>query len=107
MFARHPGTAVRLTLDRPAPHGTFLRLLEPTPVDALDTAGRDALGPLAAEPLVPAARRCERLVPAAGGWTVTLASRARPRPAPARALRGDLRRPPGRGRRRGRGGAVI
>ncbi|MEU2225882.1 hypothetical protein ABZ575_22860, partial [Streptomyces sp. NPDC018347] len=66
MFARHPGTAVRLTLDRPAPHGTFLRLLEPTPVDARDTAGREAHGPLAAEPLVPAA----------GGWAVTLAPRA-------------------------------
>jgi hypothetical protein len=73
---RDRGTAVRLTLDHPALHGTFLRLLEPTPVDALDPVGREALGLLAAE----------RLVLAAGGWAVTLPPRIRRWPVPCTAI---------------------
>ncbi|MBY8843613.1 DUF5825 family protein [Streptomyces sp. SP2-10] len=73
---RRPGTAARLTLDHPSLHGTFLRLLEPTPVDALDAVGREALGLLAAE----------RLVLSAGGWAVTLPPRVRRWPVPCTAI---------------------
>ncbi|GAA3143318.1 hypothetical protein GCM10010521_32670 [Streptomyces rameus] len=73
---REPGTAARLTLDHPALHDTFLRLLEPTPVDTLDPVGREALGLLAAE----------RLVLAAGGWAVALPPRIRRWPVPCTAI---------------------
>ncbi|GAA3156843.1 DUF5825 family protein [Streptomyces echinatus] len=73
---RERGAAVRLTLDHPALHATFLRLLEPTPVDALDADGREALGLLAAE----------RLVLARGGWAVTLPPRIRRWPVPCTAI---------------------
>ncbi|MYW45072.1 DUF5825 family protein [Streptomyces sp. SID161] len=73
---RERGTAARLTLDHPALHDTFLRLLEPTPVDALDPARREALGLLAAE----------RLVLAAGGWAVSLPPRIRRWPVPCTAV---------------------
>ncbi|MFF9086635.1 DUF5825 family protein [Streptomyces sp. NPDC014991] len=73
---RERGTAVRLTLDHPALVGTFLRLLEPTPVDALDPDGREALGLLVAE----------RLVLAAGGWAVSLPPRIRRWPVPCTAI---------------------
>ncbi|KOX02882.1 DUF5825 family protein [Streptomyces sp. NRRL B-3648] len=73
---RERGTAVRLTLDHPALHATFLRLLEPTPVAALDAAGREALGLLTAE----------RLVLSSGGWAVTLPPRIRRWPVPCTAI---------------------
>ncbi|MFI9248110.1 DUF5825 family protein [Streptomyces sp. NPDC053086] len=73
---RERGTAARLTLDHPGLHDTFLRLLEPTPVDALDSVGHEALGLLAAE----------RLVLAAGGWAVTLPPRVRRWPVPCTAI---------------------
>ncbi|WP_225826990.1 DUF5825 family protein [Streptomyces naphthomycinicus] len=73
---RERGTAVRLTLDHPVLLATFLRLLEPTPVDALDAAEREALGLLCAE----------RLVLAGGGWAVTLPPRIRQWPVPCTAI---------------------
>ncbi|WP_258055887.1 DUF5825 family protein [Streptomyces sp. Ru62] len=73
---RQRGTAVRLTLDHPALHATFLRLLEPTPVAELDATAREALGLLAAE----------RLVLAGGGWAVTLPPRIRQWPVPCTAI---------------------
>ncbi|MFF1405857.1 DUF5825 family protein [Streptomyces sp. NPDC058294] len=73
---RERGTAVRLTLDHPALVGTFLRLLEPTPLDALDPVGREALGLLGDE----------RLVLAAGGWAVSLPPRIRRWPVPCTAI---------------------
>ncbi|MEW2283226.1 DUF5825 family protein [Streptomyces sp. NPDC047841] len=73
---RERGTAVRLTLDHPALHATFLRLLEPTPVAELDATAREALGLLTAE----------RLVLAAGGWAVTLPPRIRRWPVPCTAI---------------------
>ncbi|MEU3859229.1 DUF5825 family protein [Streptomyces sp. NPDC028722] len=73
---RERGTAVRLTLDHPALVATFLRLLEPTPPDALDPAGREALGLLVDE----------RLVLTAGGWAVSLPPRIRRWPVPCTAI---------------------
>ncbi|MEU6665298.1 DUF5825 family protein [Streptomyces sp. NPDC046727] len=73
---RERGTAVRLTLDHPALLATFLRLLEPTPVETLDAAGQEALGLLTAE----------RLVLSAGGWAVTLPPRIRQWPVPCTAI---------------------
>ncbi|AKN71951.1 MULTISPECIES: DUF5825 family protein [Streptomyces] len=73
---RQRGTAVRLTLDHPGLLGTFLRLLEPTPVAALDPVEREALTLLAAE----------RLVLAGGGWAVTLPPRLRQWPVPCTAI---------------------
>ncbi|MFJ7150832.1 DUF5825 family protein [Streptomyces sp. NPDC100445] len=73
---RERGTAVRLTLDHPVLVATFLRLLDPTPVDALDPAGREALGLLTAE----------RLVLAAGGWALALPPRIRRWPVPCTAI---------------------
>ncbi|MET8770218.1 DUF5825 family protein [Streptomyces sp. NPDC004658] len=73
---RERGTAVRLTLDHPALHATFLRLLEPTPVAALDAAEREALALLVAE----------RLVLTGGGWAVTLPPRVRRWPVPCTAI---------------------
>ncbi|QTE01525.1 DUF5825 family protein [Streptomyces cyanogenus] len=73
---RERGTAVRLTLDHPALHATFLRLLEPTAVAALDAVEREALGLLTAE----------RLVLAGGGWAVTLPPRIRQWPVPCTAI---------------------
>ncbi|AYN38908.1 hypothetical protein D9753_08260 [Streptomyces dangxiongensis] len=73
---RERGTAVRLTLDHPALVATFLRLLEPTPVDALDAAGHEALGPLVTE----------RLVLSAGGWAVSLPPRIGRWPVPCTAI---------------------
>jgi hypothetical protein len=70
------GTAVRLTRDHPGLLGTFLRLLEPTPVAALDPVEREALTLLAAE----------RLVLAGGGWAVTLPPRVRRWPVPCTAI---------------------
>ncbi|MGW2771116.1 DUF5825 family protein [Streptomyces olivaceoviridis] len=73
---RERGKAVRLTLDHPALHATFLRLLEPTPVAELDATGREALGLLTAE----------RLVLAGGGWAVALPPRIRQWPVPCTAI---------------------
>ncbi|MGW4594085.1 DUF5825 family protein [Streptomyces sp. NPDC004457] len=73
---RERGTAVRLTLDHPALHATFLRLLEPTPVAGLDPTEREALGLLAAE----------RLVLTGGDWAVTLPPRVRRWPVPCTAI---------------------
>ncbi|MFC0050901.1 DUF5825 family protein [Streptomyces actinomycinicus] len=73
---RERGTAVRLTLDHPRLVAAFLRLLEPTPVAALDPAEREALGLLTAE----------RLVLATGGWAVTLPPRLRQWPVPCTAI---------------------
>ncbi|GGY69681.1 hypothetical protein GCM10010300_11080 [Streptomyces olivaceoviridis] len=73
---RERGTAVRLTLDHPALHATFLRLLEPTPVAELDATEREALGLLTAE----------RLVLTCGGWAVALPPRIRQWPVPCTAI---------------------
>ncbi|MET8563250.1 DUF5825 family protein [Streptomyces flaveolus] len=73
---RERGTAVRLILDHPALHATFLRLLEPTPVPELDATEREALGLLAAE----------RLVLTGGDWAVTLPPRVRRWPVPCTAI---------------------
>ncbi|MEV6294288.1 DUF5825 family protein [Streptomyces sp. NPDC051896] len=67
------GTAVRLTLDHPELLAAFLRLQEPTPVDAV---GPEAVGLLVAE----------RLVLAAGGWAVALPPRIRRWPVPCTAI---------------------
>ncbi|MFG3014386.1 DUF5825 family protein [Streptomyces cinerochromogenes] len=73
---RRRGTAVRLTLDHPGLLGTFVRLLDPTPVAALDPVGREALALLTAE----------RLVLACGGWAVALPPRIRRWPVPCTAI---------------------
>ncbi|PKW10637.1 hypothetical protein SAMN05428944_2163 [Streptomyces sp. 1222.5] len=73
---RREGTAVRLTLDHPDLHATFLRLLTTTPLDALGTTEREAVALLAAE----------RLVLVAGGWAVTLPPRVRQWPVPCTAI---------------------
>ncbi|MFG2634744.1 DUF5825 family protein [Streptomyces sp. NPDC048362] len=73
---RDLGTALRLTLDHPALCGVFLRLLEPTPLDALDATGREAAALLAAE----------RLVLVSAGWAVTLPPRIRRWPVPCTAI---------------------
>ncbi|MFS4091633.1 DUF5825 family protein [Streptomyces sp. AF1A] len=73
---REPGTAARLTLDHPDLRAAFLRLLEPTPLAALDAPGRAAADLLAAE----------RLVLATGGWAVALPPRIRRWPVPCTAI---------------------
>jgi hypothetical protein len=70
---RARGTAVRLTLDHPGLLAAFLRLQEPTPLDAAD---REAVDLLVAE----------RLVLAAGGWAVALPPRIRRWPVPCTAI---------------------
>ena len=73
---RQEGTAVRLTLDHPDLHATFLRLLTPAPLDALGPTQREAADLLAAE----------RLVLVTGGWAVTLPPRVRQWPVPCTAI---------------------
>ncbi|MGW4566157.1 DUF5825 family protein [Streptomyces sp. NPDC004561] len=73
---RQPGTAARLTLDHPDLLAVFLRLLEPTPLDALDAVQRAAADLLAAE----------RLVLVTGGWAVALPPRIRRWPVPCTAI---------------------
>ncbi|MEV6834688.1 DUF5825 family protein [Streptomyces sp. NPDC051133] len=73
MDRRQEGTAVRLTLDHPELLAAFLRLQEPTALDAVD---REAVGLLTAE----------RLVLTAGGWAVALPPRIRRWPVPCTAI---------------------
>ncbi|ANP50097.1 hypothetical protein J2Z21_001199 [Streptomyces griseochromogenes] len=76
MDRREPGAAARLTLDHPDLLAAFDRLLDPTPLAALDPTGREAAGLLAAE----------RLALVSGGWAVALPPRIRRWPVPCTAI---------------------
>lgn len=76
MDRREPGAAARLTLDHPDLLAAFDRLLDPTPLDALDATGQEAAALLAAE----------RLALVSGGWAVTVPPRIRRWPVPCTAI---------------------
>ncbi|HEY9373521.1 DUF5825 family protein [Streptomyces sp.] len=72
MDRRDPAAAARFTLDQPALLDAFLAVQEPTALDGLDAAGREAVALLADE----------RLVLVTDGWAVALPPRLRRWPVP-------------------------
>ncbi|WKD31925.1 DUF5825 family protein [Streptomyces xanthophaeus] len=72
MDRRDPAASARFTIDEPALLGAFLTVQEPTALDALDAARREAVSVLADE----------RLVLVTQGWAVALPPRLRRWPVP-------------------------
>lgn len=72
MDRRDPAASARFTLDQPALLAAFLAVQEPTRLDDLDTAAREAVALLADE----------RLVLVTDGWAVALPPRLRRWPVP-------------------------
>ncbi|WP_327738066.1 DUF5825 family protein [Streptomyces nojiriensis] len=72
MDRRDPSASARFTIDRPSLLGAFLTVQEPTALDELDAAGREAVSLLADE----------RLVLVTRGWAVALPPRLRRWPVP-------------------------